>query len=101
VRHRVIEERCSHGVPHGKLSRSLHEKTAVLERAHCIGPRLAARIDEAAVDPARDFIYLQSHVFRATSHKSLFQRSAKRLTALRSGAGKKKRKTEYSVPQRE
>lgn len=79
MRHRVVEEGRAHGVPHGKLSRSLHEKAAVLERAHCIGPRLAARIDEAAIDPARDFIYLQSHVFRATSHGSLSRDSTKRL----------------------
>lgn len=70
MRHRVIEEGRAHGVPHGELSRLLHEKAAVLERAHRIGPRLTARIDEAAIDPARDFIYLQSHVFRATSHGS-------------------------------
>lgn len=81
MRHRVIEEGRAHGVPHGELSRLLHEKAAVLEGAHCVGPRLAARIDEAAVDPARDFIYLQPHVFRATSHGSLSRGSAERLTA--------------------
>ena len=87
----MIEEGCAHGVPYGKLSPLLHKKAAVLECAHCIGPRLAARIDEAAIDPARDFIYLQSHVFRATSHGSLSWGSAKRLTALDREERKKKK----------
>lgn len=71
MRYRVIEQRCAHGVPHGKLSRLFHEKTAVLEGPHRVRPGLAARIDEATVDPARHFIYLQPHVFRATSHDSV------------------------------
>ena len=84
----MIEEGCAHGVPYGKLSLLLHKKAAVFECAHCIGPRLAARIDEAAIDPARDFIYLQSHVFRATSH-GLSWGSAKRLTVLEKKEKKK------------
>lgn len=71
MRYRVIEERGAHGVPDGKLSRLFHEKTAILECSHRVRPRLAARIDEATVDPARHFIYLQPHVFRATSHDSV------------------------------
>lgn len=72
--HRVIEEGCAHGVPDGKLPRLFHEKTTVLERPHRVRPGLAARVDEATVDPARHFIYLQPHVFRATSHDSVSRR---------------------------
>lgn len=64
MRDRVIEERRAHSVSHGKLSRLFHEKTAVLESAHCVDPCFAARIDETTIDPARHFIYLQPHVYK-------------------------------------
>lgn len=68
MRHRVIEKWSAHGVPHWEVSRGLHEKASVLEGPHGVRPRLAARVDEATVDPARHFVYLQPHVFRATFH---------------------------------
>lgn len=63
----VVEERCSHRIPHRKLSYRLYEKTTIFEGSHCICPRLAARIHETTVYPARHFVYLQSHVFTTIS----------------------------------
>lgn len=75
----MIEKRCAHSVSHGELPRLFHEKTAVLERTHCVSPRLTARIDETTVDPARHFVYLQPHVFRAISHDFVRTLGAKSL----------------------
>lgn len=83
MRHRVIEERCAHSVPHGKLSRPFHEKAAVLECAHRVGPCLATRVDETTVDPARHLVYLQPHVFRAISHDFVFKHSDEALNCMR------------------
>lgn len=64
----MIEKWSTHRVPHGELPGGLHKEAAVLEGPHGVRPCFTARINEATVDPARHFVYLQPHVFRATFH---------------------------------
>ena len=61
IGHRVVEKRCSHGIAHGKLPCRFHKKATVLKGSHRIGPGFTARVYEAGVDPAGNFVYLQPH----------------------------------------
>lgn len=60
VRNRVVEKRHSHGVLYREPRRVAFQR-AVLEGPHGVYPRLAGTVNEAAVDPTGDAIYLQTH----------------------------------------
>lgn len=64
----MIEKWGTHRVPYRKFPGWFHEEAPIFKRSHSIGPCFTARINEATIDPARHFVYLQPHVFRATFH---------------------------------
>lgn len=64
----MIEKWGTHRVPYREFPGWFHEETSIFKRSHSIRPCFTARINEATVDPARHFVYLQPHVFRATFH---------------------------------
>lgn len=64
----MIEKWSTHRVPYREFPGWFHEEAPIFKRSHGIRPRFTARINEATIDPARHFVYLQPHVFRATFH---------------------------------
>lgn len=64
----MIEKWGTHRVPYREFPGWLHEEAPIFKRSHGIRPCFTARINEATIDPARHFVYLQPHVFRATFH---------------------------------
>lgn len=64
----MIEKWGTHRVPYREFPGWFHEEAPIFKRSHSIGPCFTARINEATIDPARHFVYLQPHVFRATFH---------------------------------
>lgn len=61
VRDGVVEQRHSHGVLHREPRRVALQR-AVFERPHGVYPRLAGTVNETAVDPTGDTVYLRTRM---------------------------------------
>lgn len=64
MRHRIIEQRHSHRIPHRHPSASLRQQCPVLKRSHRIQPRFRRTIYKTAIDPRGHLVDLFARSIR-------------------------------------